>query len=97
MPINITPRTRSVDLFRLMYASEDIHPDNRTDEQQNAHIEWERRLEACALEHGSCYNKMLRYEAYCEGREDEKRINGGASSQAIESMLNFRDWAPSND
>ena len=72
----IHSRTRSVDLFRLMYATEGVLAANWTDEQRAAHVEWDRRLEACRSEHGSCYDRERRYEAYCNGREDEKRIRG---------------------
>lgn len=97
----ITSRTRSVDLFRLMYASEDMHPGNRTDEQQNAHIEWERRLQACESEHGSCYDRRRRYEAYCEGREDERKAHEleAANETKLSQALELGDWLtpPSND
>lgn len=72
----ITSRTRTVELFRLMYESEDIAVDSRTEEQQAAHMEWNRRLEACRAEHGSCYDRERRYEGYCAGREDEQKVRG---------------------
>jgi hypothetical protein len=72
----ITPKTSSVDLFRIMYSSEDIHPTERTVEQLAAHREWERRLDACQAEHGSCYDRRRRYEAYRDGRNDELKIRG---------------------
>lgn len=68
----IHSRTRTVELFRLMYATEGVDESAWTDEQRAAHVEWERRLEACASEHGSCYDRARRYEAYCAGREDAK-------------------------
>lgn len=69
-------RTRSVELFRLMYATNGVYDAMWTDEQRAAHIEWDRRLEACRAEHGSAYDRERRYEAYCDGRGDEKRIGG---------------------
>ena len=72
----IHSRTRSVDLFRLMYATGRVDESDWTDEQRAAHVEWDRRLEACRSEWGTCYDRERRYEAYCDGREDEKRIRG---------------------
>lgn len=72
----IHSRTRTIELFRLMYPAEGVAESEWTDEQRAAVVEWNRRLDACAAEHGSCYDRALRYEAYCEGREDEKRIRG---------------------
>jgi hypothetical protein len=68
----IHARTRTIELFRLMYESESIEFEKRTDEQQAAHLEWDRRLAACEAEHGSCYDRARRYEAYCAGRDDER-------------------------
>jgi hypothetical protein len=67
-------RTRTVELFRLMYAAEGVGESEWTDEQRAAHIEWERRLAACEAAHGSCYDRARRYEAYCAGREDERNV-----------------------
>jgi hypothetical protein len=68
----IHARTRTIELFRLMYATEGVGESEWTDEQRAAHVEWERRLSACEAEHGSCYDRARRYEAYCAGREDER-------------------------
>ena len=72
----IHSKTRTVELFRLMYATEDVDESEWTDEQRAAHVEWDRRLEACRSEWGSCYDRERRYEAYCAGREDELKMRG---------------------
>ena len=72
----IHSKTRSVDLFRLMYAAEGVPDAHWTDEQRAAHVEWDRRLEACRSEHGSAYDRERRYEAYRDGRTDELKVRG---------------------
>jgi len=71
----IHAKTRTVELFRLMYATEGTEESEWTDEQRAAIAEWNRRLDACAAEHGSCYDRARRYEAYCAGREDERKAS----------------------
>jgi len=73
----IHSRTRTIELFRLMYSARDEPvPELWTHEQRAAAAEWDRRLEACRAEHGSAYDRERRYEAYCAGREDEKKASG---------------------
>lgn len=76
----ITSRTRTVELFRLMYETEcgvaPMKPDQWSPLQRAAHEEWDYRLEACRAEHGSCYDRERRYEGYCAGREDEQKVRG---------------------
>lgn len=72
----IHSKTRTVELFRLMYAAEGVPDAKWTDEQRAAHVEWDRRLEACRAEHGSAYDRERRYEAYCDGRADELKSRG---------------------
>lgn len=71
----IHSKTRTVELFRLMYATGGdgvpIKADLWTADQRAAHVEWDRRLETCRAEHGSAYDRERRYEAYCDGRADE--------------------------
>lgn len=72
----IHSKTRTVDLFRFMYVTNGAYDAMWTADQRAAHVEWDRRLEACRAEHGSAYDRERRYEAYCDGRADELKVRG---------------------
>ena len=73
--MDIHSRTRSRDLFRIMFDSPDEERDY-TDEQRAAHDEWNRRLEMAEHEYGSSYSKARWFEHYCDGRRHEIEVRG---------------------
>lgn len=74
----ITSKTRTVELFRLMFANRDVEPEHWPTLATSASIEWDNRLEMAEHEWGAGASRAeaRRYEAYCNGREDELKVRG---------------------
>lgn len=76
--MEITKKTRSIELFRIMWQYRGMDVVERPAIADEAHAEWDRRCELAGKEYGAGagHAKGLRWDAYYDGRADELKERG---------------------